>query len=129
MKQLKNIVTAIAALVLFTTTAAAQQNKATETLSVKYVGSEENYLVFQVEITGADAPYSFFKINDRAEGELYSQLVKTPFKKQTFKIEKLSGQELNFTLVVGNKVFAKSFTTVVNTIQETTVNENDVVKL
>ena len=136
MKNLKNITTAIIAVVLFATTAAAQTStattatvKASEPFTVKYIGSEDDYLYFQVEVNTGNSNYSLLKINDKAEGELYSQTVKTNLKLQTFKIEKKEGQELNFKLVSGSKVYSKSFSASTSIKETTTVNENDMVVL
>ena len=131
MKNLKNIATAIIAVVLFSTSAAAQTVKtvaANEPLTVKYIGNEEDYLYFQVEINSGNN-FSLLKINDKAEGELYSQSWKSSSKFQTFKIEKKDGQELNFKLLSGNKVYSKSFSATTSLIEKTIVNENDVVVL
>ncbi len=134
MKNLKNITTAILAVVLFTTSAAAQTkvaktDKATEPFTVKYIGNEEDYLYFQVEINTGNSNYSLFKINDKSEGELYSQSWKANLKLQTFKIEKKEGQELNFKLLSGNKVYSKTFSATTSRKSTTTVNENDMVIL
>jgi len=132
MKNLKNIITAIIAVVLFATTATAQTAKpvtATEPFNVKYIGNEEDYLYFQVEINTGNNNFSLLKINDKAEGELYSQSWRTTLKTQTFKIEKKDGQELNFKLLSGNKVYSKTFSASTSSIEKTTVNENDMVVL
>src|SRR5205809_8111062 len=114
MKNLKNISAAIIAVVLFATTAAAQTTvakteKATAPFTVKYIGNEDDYLYFQVEINTGNNNFSLLKINDKTEGELYSQSWKSNSKVQTFKIEKKDGQELNFKLLSGSKVYSKSF--------------------
>ena len=134
MKNLKNITTAILAVVLFSTAAAAQTAtattaKATEPFTVKYIGNEDDYLYFQVEINTGSNDYPLFKINDKTEGELYSQSWKSNLKLQTFKIEKKEGQELNFKLLSGSKVYSKTFSATTSLIEKTTVNENDMVVL
>ena len=134
MKNLKNISTAIIAVVLFATTAAAQTTvtkteKANEPFTVKYIGNEEDYLYFQVEINTGDNNFSLLKINDKAEGELYSQSWKPSLKLQTFKIEKKEGQELNFKLLSGKKVYSKTFSATTSRKETITVNENDMVVL
>jgi hypothetical protein len=131
MKNLKNITTAILAVVLFSTAVSAQSLKAVkseEPFTVKYIGNEEDYLYFQVEINSANS-FSLLKINDKAEGELYSQSWKANTKTQTFKIEKKDGQQLNFKLLTGNKVYNKSFSATTSLVEKTIVNENDVVVL
>jgi hypothetical protein len=127
MKNMKNIIAALFTAVFFTTAASAQ-TAAQEPLTVKYIGMEENYLLFQVEVNTA-ASFSLFKINDRTEGELFSQSWRNSNKPLTFKIEKKDAQELSFTLVSGKKAFTKNFATSTNVIETTTVSEADVVKL
>jgi hypothetical protein len=132
MKNLKNIATAITAVILFATTAAAQSVKtaaATEPLTVKYIGAEEDYLVFQVEIKADNNSFSLFKINDKTEGELFSQNLKATGNFKTFKIEKMDGQEISFKLLTGKKVYTKTFSATTSAVEKTTVNENDVVVL
>jgi hypothetical protein len=132
MKNLKNIATAITAVVLFTTTATAQTvitANVNEPLTVKYIGAEEDYLVFQVEIKADNSSFSLFKINDKTEGELFSQNLKATSNFKTFKIEKMDGQEISFKLLTGKKVYTKIFSATTSAVQKTTVNENDVVVL
>lgn len=127
MKNAKNIIAALFIAVFFTTAAPAQ-TAAGEPLTVKYIGMEENYLLFQVEVN-TTANFSLFKINDKALGELFSQSWKNNSKPLTFKIEKNGDQELSFTLVSGKKVFSKNFTTTTSAVETTSVTETDVVKL
>ena len=104
MKNLKNITTAIVAVILFATSAAAQTAKpaaANEPFTVKYIGNEEDYLYFEVEINTGNSNFAMLKINDKEEGELYSQSLRKNLKPRTFKIEKKDGQELNFKLLSG----------------------------
>jgi hypothetical protein len=134
MKNLKNITTAFIAVVLFATAASAQTAtakiaKADEPFTVKYIGNEDDYLYFQVEINTGSSNYSLLKINDKSEGELYSQSWKSNLKLQTFKIEKKEGQELNFKLLSGSKVYSKTFSATTSLKETTTVNENDMVVL
>jgi hypothetical protein len=132
MKNLKNIATAITAVILFATTATAQTVKTTnvnEPLTVKYIGAEEDYLVFQVEIKVDNSSFSSFKINDKTEGELFSQNLRATGNFKTVKIEKMDGQEISFKLVTGKKVYTKTFSATTSAVQKTTVNENDVVVL
>jgi hypothetical protein len=132
MKNLKNIATAITAVVLFTTTATAQTvitANVNEPLTVKYIGAEEDYLVFQVEIKADNSSFSLFKINDKTEGELFSQNLKATSNFKTFKIEKMDGQEISFKLLTGKKVYTKTFSATTSAVEKTIVNENDVVVL
>jgi hypothetical protein len=134
MKNLKNIAVAIAAILFATTTASAQATvakteKENAAFTVKYLGNEEDYLYFQVEINTGNNNFSLLKINDKAEGELYSQSWKPTLKIQTFKIEKKEGQELNFKLLSGKKVYSKTFSSTISRNETITVNENDMVVL
>jgi hypothetical protein len=141
MKNLKNITAAILAVAAFATTAAAQTATAKivavqtattvkeEPFVVKYIGNEDDYLYFQVEINTGNNNFSLLKINDKTEGELYSQSWKSNSKVQTFKIEKKDGQELNFKLLSGSKVYSKTFSATTSLKETTTVNENDMVVL
>jgi hypothetical protein len=130
MKNLKNISTAIFTAILFVTSVSAQtEKKAAEPFTVKYIGNEDNFLYFQVKVNTEGTNYSLFKISDNAEGELYSQSWKASDKTQVFKIEKLEGQQLNFRLLYGKKVYSKSFSATTSFTEKTTVNENDVVVL
>lgn len=127
MKNMKNIIAALFVTVFFTSVASAQ-TAAQEPLTVKYIGTEENYLMFQVEVN-TPAAFSLFKINDRNEGELFSQSWKNSNKPLTFKIERKEAQELSFTLVTGKKSFVKNFAANTNSVETTTVSETEVVKL
>lgn len=132
MKNLKNITTAIVAVILFATSAAAQTVKparVNEPFTVKYIGNEEDYLYFEVEINTGNSNFAMLKINDKEEGELYSQSLRKNLKPRTFKIEKKDGQELNFKLLSGNKTYSKTFSASTILVEKTTVNENDVVIL
>ena len=131
MKNFKKITTAIFAVILTVNFATAQEVKPAapaEPFIVKYLGNEEDYLYFQVEINTGNN-YSLFKIDDKVEGELYAQSWKNSLRFQNFKIEKKEGQELNFKLMTGNKVYSKSFSANTSMIKQTTVKENDVVIL
>ncbi len=129
MKNLKNITTAIIAVILFANTASAQTVSKETSLTVKYLGSQDDYLLFQVEINTGNSNFSLLKINDKAEGELYSQSWKTSAKFQIFKIEKKDSQELSFKLLSGKNVYVKTFSSNTSLVEKTTVNENDVVVL
>lgn len=75
MKISKKITTAIFALIVTVNFATAQQVKppaTAEPFTVKYLGNEEDYLFFQVEINTGNN-FSLFKIDDKEEGELYAQ--------------------------------------------------------
>jgi hypothetical protein len=132
MKSLKNVVAAITAVILLSTSTLAQSVKTTgtdEVLNVKYVGTEEDYLIFEVEIKTDNSYFSLLKIDDKAEGELFSQNLKANGRFKTFKIEKMDGQEISFKLLTGKKVYTKTFSATTSIIEKTTINENDVVVL
>jgi hypothetical protein len=128
MKNLRNIATAIIAVVLFSNAATAQTAKAAnEPFTVKYIGNEEGYILFQVEFNTPANDFSLLKINDKNEGELYSQSYKKNVKPTTFKIEKKDAQEISFRLLAGKKEYIKTFYTSTSTTESTNVNEDDVV--
>ena len=129
MKNLKNITTAIIAVILFANTATAQTASKDAPLTVKYLGSQEDYLIFQVEVNTANGNFSLLKINDKADGELYSQICKATSKTQTLKKKKKDSQELSFKLLSGKNVYTKTFSSNTSLIEKTTVNENDMVIL
>ncbi len=132
MKNLKNISTAILAVILFAASASAQSSKLDKTetnFSVKFVGIEDNYLCFQVDIADSYNKVASLKISDRNEGELYSNNVKIDAKTLNFRIEKKEGQELDFQLLSGGKLFSKTFSTNTKTIEKVIVQENEVAVL
>jgi len=113
----------IAAGILYFASAAtnvnAQQVKAipvsnaetSEPLTVKFLGSQDDYLIFRVEIKTGNIDHSVLKIGDATEGELYSNPINSNLKFQLVKIEKRENQVLDFTLLSGKKVYTKTFTT------------------
>lgn len=127
MKNLRNIATAILAVILFSNAANAQTAAAPakEAFTVKYIGNDEGYILFQVAVNTSDKNYTLLKINDKIDGEIYSQSYKKGAKLTTFKIEKKDAQELSFRLLTGKTVYTKTFYTSVSNIESTTVNEND----
>ena len=129
MKNLKKIAAAIIAVILFTNTATAQIVSKEPPLTVKYLGNQGGYLLFEVGINTGNDILPLLKINDKAEGELYSQNWKINAKSQIFKIEKMDFQELSFKLLSGKKVYSKNFSTNTSFVEKITVKENDVVVL
>ncbi len=132
MKNLKNISTAILAVILFATSASAQSSKLDKTetnFSVKFVGIEEDYLCFQVNISDSYNKVAVLKISDRNEGELYSNNFKIDTRSLNFRIEKKEGQELDFQLLSGGKLFSKTFSTNTKTTEKVIVQENEVAVL
>ena len=115
MKTLKTALIAFASFVVFTNTTSAQalrssySIKADEPIEVKYLGVDGNYLLFQVVVNSYEKGHTSFKLTDKWDGELYSDYIRANNKVTTYKIEKKDNQELEFKLLLGNKVFSKSF--------------------
>ncbi len=131
MKTLKTLGIFFIALFLMKT-ANAQSLKTDKTevnFSVKYIGTEGEYLCFQVEFTSAADYNTVLKISDRTEGELYTQNWKAKAPQQIFKIEKRDGQQLVFNLQNGGKATTKVFSTSTKLVENTTVVENAVASL
>jgi hypothetical protein len=137
MKQLKNIAAAVASLVIFSSITNAQTAIPTsysattanaEPLAVKYLGSSEEYLVFEVTLVSANSS-ALFEIEDQNEGALYSTGLDKNATTKTIKIEKKDDQVLNFKLSVDKKVYTKSFSVNTSVVEKTTVAENDYTKL
>jgi len=136
MSNFKNIVIAIASVVVFSNITNAQVVKAgysvtvEDPLKVKYLGDDGDYLLFQVTLQSNTPANTLFVIDDRNEGEIYSSVLSNNFKVQTVKIEKIeSKQVLNFKLVLGRKTYSKSFSVNTRLIPNTTVTETDITKL
>jgi len=132
MTTLKNIAVAVASIVIFTNITNAQAVKASysvnyeEPMAVKYIGSDGDYLTFEVSVKPAVTGNAVFQIEDRNEGELYTTKLASNFKVKTIKIERRIGQALNFKLVVGKTTYTKSFSVNTNKIETTTVSESDI---
>ena len=111
----KKVLTVIVSLVLLMNTGVAQSVNnggntfVDEPLTVKYLGEDDTYLLFQVTIKTDNATTSFLQINDDAIGEIYSKKVAVHSSTIKFKIEKTDYQLLSFYLVSDRKTFAKSF--------------------
>lgn len=135
MTKLKNIVLAFAAIVIFSNITNAQTVKASyslnavEPISVKYLGDDGEYLLFQVTLQSTNPALGVFEIEDKNEGELYSSALESNYKVQTVKIEKRDGQVLNFKLMFGKKTYSKSFSVNTSLVETTTVAETDLTKL
>jgi len=82
-----------------------------EPLTVRYLGSQDDYLVFRVEISTGDIGHSTFIVEDAVEGELYTRSIYSNSKYQIMKIEKRENQVLDFKLLSEDKVYTKTFTT------------------
>lgn len=132
MKNLKLFGTLVVAMFLITTAAPAQTFKKPKTednFSVKYKGTEANYLLFEVAIKALETESSILKISDKEEGELYTQNWKLKTSIQIFKIEKQDGQQIIFNLQVGGKEYTKTFSATTRLMETTTVQENGYVVL
>ena len=131
----KIIAVAIASFVITANTASAQavnasySVKTAEPLSVKYLGSDENYLLFEVTVNAADAKAAVLGVSDKNEGELYAENVRATAKTQKLKIEKRDSQELNFKLSVGANTYNKSFSINTSRVENTVVSEKDLTVL
>lgn len=136
MSNLKNIAIAIASVVIFSNITNAQALKtsysvtAEDPLKVKYLGDDGDYLLFQVTLQSKTPANTLFAIDDTNEGELYSSALSNNFKVQTVKIEKRdNNQVLNFKLVLGRKIYSKSFSVNTSLVENTIVAETDITKL
>jgi hypothetical protein len=125
----KFIAVAIASFVITANTVSAQAIhtsytiNAEEPFSVKYLGTEDNYLLFEVTVRSADLKPAALGISDKAEGELYAETFRTNLKVQKVKIEKRANQELEFKLSLGKAVYNKSFSANTSREENTTVSE------
>ncbi len=102
---------------------------ADEPFSVKYLGNDGDYLLFEVVVKSAVNKTASLGISDKAEGELYANNFRTNLKVQTIKIEKRDNQELNFKLELGKAVYNKSFSINTSRVENIVVSENAVTEL
>lgn len=93
------------------TIAAKKKTEITEPLTVRFLGSDNDYLIFRVEIKTGNISSSEFRVEDASEGVLYANSLSTNSKYQLMKIEKRDYQVLDFKLVSGKKIYVKTFTT------------------
>ena len=137
MSAIKNITAAALSLVLISGAINAQTAIPTSYATVdnsngfgvKYLGSDEAYLVFEVKIEAPVLEGASFKVEDGNEGVLYSTNQKDIATLKRVKIEKKDYQALNFKLVIGKKIYSKSFAVNTSMIERTTVAESDITKL
>lgn len=135
MTTLKNIAVAVATIVIFTNITQAQAVKARysvnyeEPMAIKYLGNDGEYLSFQVSVQPSVSGSAFFEVSDKLEGSLYATSLAPNFKVQTIKIEKRDDQVLNFKLVVGKRIYTKSFSINTSEVETTTVLETDITRL
>ena len=131
----KIIAVAIASFVITANTASAQAIqanyavKAAEPLTVKYLGSDDAYLMFEVTVNAADAKTAVLGVSDKKEGELYAENIRFTAKTQKIKIEKRDSQELEFKLSLGGSSYNKSFSINTTRVANTVVAETGVAAL
>ncbi|MEP7164446.1 MAG: hypothetical protein ABI741_07125 [Ferruginibacter sp.] len=90
---------------------AGNRIESSEPLTVRFLGSRGDWLVFRVEVKTGDIDHSTLQIDDAIEGELYSNPIHTNSRSQVMKIEKRDNQVLDFRLFSGKKVYTKTYTT------------------
>jgi hypothetical protein len=135
MKKLISILVAVTTLLVISSGVNAQALQASysvnaqEPFAVKYLGNDENYLIFQITVQPKASTRAVFAISDKSEGEIYATNLNSRFSFKTVKIEKREGQELNFKLFSGGKTYSKSFSVNTNVIETTIVSERDITKL
>ena len=115
MKNFKKIAATFVAIVIagtaINTKAATTANlfSSEEPFTVRYIGNEGEYLLFQIIVKSDNTKNTSFEISDKAEGEIYAASINSTYKEQTLKIEKRDNQELDFKLVIGKNVYSRSF--------------------
>lgn len=116
MSTLKNSFAALIAFVLLSATANATTIDSTGTnfpaedpITVKFLGNDGEYLLFQVVMKSTDAKHTSLEVVDKEAGKLYTSSINSNYKVQTMKIEKTYQQQLDFNLVIDGKVYSKSF--------------------
>ena len=116
MKKFKNMVLTLVAMVISATAIDAKtidsvnSVKVAEPFTVKYIGNDGDYLLFQVIVNSNNTKKTSIVVSDKSEGEIYASPIEATYKAQTFKIEKRDNQELDFKLVIGKEVYSRSFT-------------------
>jgi hypothetical protein len=113
---------------LLLTSAAAHPNggkapPTDEPLNVRYIGVNDNYLVFEITVETDNLKNPELLIDDANIGSLYSQDFSGSSTEKVM-IEKNDGQQLVFKLVSGKKIFRKLFTANTVSVENTTVSEN-----
>ena len=136
MTKLKNIALAVASLVIFSNITNAQtavltnyQAAPAEPFTVKYLGTDGGYLLFQVSLTSENDGKARFKLEDKEEGTLYDNSFNANFNIKTLKIEKKEKQVLDFTVTLNRVTYSKSFSVLTSQVENTTVSESDITKL
>jgi hypothetical protein len=136
MTKFKNIAIAVASLVIFTNITNAQTVVATnyqvaysEPFTVKYLGTDGNYLLFEVNLKSDFAGQAKFKVEDKDAGPLYYNNFKSNFNIKTLKVEKKDAQELDFIVTLNKTTYSKSFSISTSQVENVTVSEKDITRL
>ena len=136
MTKIKNIAIAVASVVIFSSITNAQtavptsyQASYAEPFTVKYLGTDGNYLLFQVSLKSNVAGQARFKLEDKEAGALYYNNFKSNFNIQTLKVEKKDAQVLDFSVTLNKTTYLKSFSVSTNRVENVTVAENDITRL
>ena len=130
---MKKIIATLAVITILTNAANAQvldtsaKSLTHEPLNVKYIGSEDDYLVFKITIGPIGKLHPVLNIDDKNAGLLYSETFKENKEVQTVKIEKKEDQALSFELVTDKATYHKDFNVNTSTIEKTTVQESGIV--
>ncbi|MBC7686984.1 MAG: hypothetical protein H7211_02270 [Aquabacterium sp.] len=115
MTKFKDMVFTMAALVISGASVNARQAKRTfaqfakEPFTVRYMGDEGNYLLFQVIVNADHNKKTSLQILDKTAGRIHVAHVTPEPQIQTLKIAKKEKQELDFKLMIGNEMFSRSF--------------------
>lgn len=132
MKKNNIIALALTAFVLTAGTVNAQSAKTTyslkaaEPVSVRYISSDADYLIFELSINSAEDVFAALKITDKSGVELFHENVKSYSGTRTIKIEKGDFKELKFKLDLGGNVYTKVFSITVAHIEDTRVKEGSI---
>lgn len=102
---------------------------AEEPLTVRYLGNDGAYLLFEVTVRSTDRQIASLDIIDKVEGELFASSFRSDLKVQKIKIERRDNQLLDFKLGLGKSTFIKSFNVKNSTVENTTVSENHLSRL
>ena len=135
MSKIKNIVIAAASLVIFSNITHAQALKAsysvsaTDPLKVVFLSDEGETLLFKVTLNSKFATPALFSVYDQSEGQLFSGLLPVNTTERTVRIEKREGQILDFQLILGKKIYSKTFSSRTSIVETTTVSKIDITKL
>jgi hypothetical protein len=108
----KNLLVVLITLALLISTGIAQPStpaNSEDPLSVKYIGMDGDFLLFEVTLIAGNMKDPLFAIEDETEGEIYSKSVAANARTIHFRIEKTTDQSLSFYLVSGKKLYTRSF--------------------